>query len=96
MATIDVDALHVRLANRLSENVRSRVVMQVVGDSGLSIKIDGRRCLTSIGVWPNGCCDVDYLLAESEIGKFDHYEFGNTDDAVEPVLREIEFAVERA
>mgnify|MGYP007034045701 CR=1 FL=1 len=96
MTTVDVDPLHVRLTSRLAENVPSRVVMQVVGDSGLSIKIDGQRSLTSIGVWSNGCCDVDYLFAESESGKLDHYEFGNIEEAIEPVLCKIGFALERA
>ena len=70
--------------------------MKVVGASGLSVKIDGEKCLTSIGVWPNGCCDVDFLYVLSETGEFKHFEFQSTDAAVAPVLREINLAVERA
>ncbi|MDR7135717.1 hypothetical protein J2X06_002926 [Lysobacter niastensis] len=70
--------------------------MKVVGPSGLSVKIDGENCLTSIGVWPNGCCDVDYLYVSTERGEFKHFEFEDTDSAFPTVLREINLAVERA
>jgi hypothetical protein len=96
MATIDIDALHQELAPRIPPHARAFIEIRVVGESGLSIRINGKNCLTSIGVWPNGCCDVDYLFVESERGQFNHYEFARTEDAIEPVAREIDLAVERS
>lgn len=96
MTSIDITVLHQLLSERLAENVLARLEMRVVGDSGISIKIDGQKCLTSIGVWPNGCCDVDYLFVEFEQGQFKHYEFSETREAVDPVLLEINLALERS
>ena len=96
MATIDIDALHQKLTLRIPAHAREFIEIHVVGESGLSIRINGKNCLTSIGVWPNGCCDVDCLFVGSELGQFSHYEFARTEDAVEPVVREIDLAVARA
>lgn len=96
MATVDIEALHHELAPRIRTHAQPFIEMRVVGESGLSIRINGKNCLTSIGVWPNGCCDVDYLFVESEQGQFNHYEFAGTEDAIESVAREINLAVERS
>jgi hypothetical protein len=68
----------------------------LLGESGLHFCVDGPRCLNNIGIWPNGCCDVEYLFVESECGDFQHFEFGSVAEAIEPVLREIRAALERA
>jgi len=96
MHSISIEDLVVGLNEKLPEFVRHRIVMQVVGDSGLSIKIDGNKCLTSIGVWPNGCCDVEFMFVSNERGEFKHFEFESADAAISPVLAEIVLAVERA
>lgn len=83
------------LTERLEQAVLDRIDMQVVGESGLSVKVDGEKCLTSIGVWPNGCCDIDFLYASSEQGKFRHFEFQSTETALASVLDEIQSAVKR-
>ena len=96
MSTIAINELYAMLMERLTPEVRGMIDMKVAGDSGLQIKIDGENCLTSIGVWPNGCCDIDFLYSTSEKGEFKHFEFQNTSAAVSPVLREIWAATERA
>lgn len=96
MNTIAIEELHARLSEQLSPAVSDRVEMRAAGESGLSVKVDGEHCLTSIGVWPNGCCDVDFLYASSEKGEFKHFEFSSTEAAIAPVLREINLAVGRA
>lgn len=96
MNIVAIEELHARLTEQLSPALRNRVEMQVVGESGLSVKIDGESCLTSIGIWPNGCCDIDFLYVTSEKGEFKHFEFSCTEAAVAPVLREINLAVGRA
>lgn len=68
----------------------------MLGESGLQVRVDGPKCLSNIGVWPNGCCCVEYLFVESESGDVLHFEFRSVTEAVEPVVREILAAVERA
>jgi hypothetical protein len=95
MNAVDIDMLHGRLAATLGDALLQRVEMRVLGPSGLSVKIDGANCLNSIGVWPNGCCDVDFLNVSTEQGKFEHFEFESTEGAFNAVLREIERALAR-
>lgn len=96
MSTVAIEELYAMLNEQLEPFVRERIEMKVVGESGLAVKIDGQNCLTSIGVWPNGCCDVDFLYVSSEQGQFTHFEFPSTAAALATVLREIISAVERA
>ena len=96
MNELEIEHLHASLQQQLSASELARIKMKVVGPSGLSIQVDGERCLTSIGVWPNGCCDVDYLYAASEKGRFTHFEFQSEQEAVSCVLREIRTAIDRA
>jgi len=95
MACIEIKRLHEELREQLPQEVLNQTIMTIVGEA-LSIRLGGARCLTSIGIWPNGCCDVDYLLVASEKGEFTHYEFENAETALSEVLREIKQAVERA
>ncbi len=94
--TIDMDGLHGRLVGSLGQALLNRVEVRVLAPSGLSVRIDGENCLSSIGVWPNGCCDVDALYVASEQAKFEHFEFESTDEACEAVAREIDRALARA
>lgn len=96
MTPVDIDDIYGRLAGKLGEALLKRVEMRVLGPRGLSVKIDGENCLSTIGVWPNGCCDVDFLCVSSGQGKFEHFEFESTDDAYEAVFREVERALTRA
>lgn len=93
---IDTSRLLRTLQGRLPKNALKYVELADVGESGLSIKVDGPKCLTSIGVWPNGCCDVDFLFAETEKGEFRHFEFGTQDEASSKVAEELMLAIERA
>lgn len=95
MAVINIDELHRELRGHLPESSQAAIEIRVIGESGISIKIDGGSCLTTIGVWPNGCCDVDYLFVETERGEFAHFEFEQLADAVATVTREIGLAIER-
>jgi hypothetical protein len=96
MREIEIDELHSLIRAALDVSALSRIEMKVLGPSGLQIRIEGERCLTSIGVWPNGCCDIDYLFVSTEKGEFQHHEFGSTRDAFAPVLQEVHWALERA
>ena len=96
MSKVDVSMLYSLIDVRLSPALRDRTEMKVVGESGLSARIDGEKCLTSIGVWPNGCCDVDFLFVSPEKGGFKHFEFECTEEAATQLLSEIRLAVERA
>jgi hypothetical protein len=95
MTVIDVDALHALLQSRLNAAMTAQVKIAVVGESGLQIRIEGEKCLTSIGVWPNGCCDVDFLYVSSGQGQFSHFEFASAEEALRPVMSEIQAALER-
>ena len=96
MNTIAINELYATLMEQLTPEARRMIDMKVVGESGLQIKIDGENCITSVGVWPNGCCDIDFLYVASEKGEFKHFEFYATGTAVSPVLSEIMAAIERA
>jgi len=87
--SLDMPELHRRLMASLGDGLLQRVEMRILEPSGLSMRIDGEKCLSSIGVWPNGCCDVDFLCIASEQGRFEHFEFTSIEDAYETVLSEI-------
>ncbi len=95
IACVEIKRLHEELRERLPKGVLEQIEMNVAGDA-LSIRLDGARCLTSIGIWPNGCCDVDYMFVASEKGEFTHFEFENTEAALSGVLRVVKQAAERA
>ena len=96
MDAVDIDVLYGRLAATLGDSLLKRVEMRALGPSGLSVKIDGANCLTSIGAWPNGSCDVDFLNVSTEQVNFEHFEVESTERAFKAVLREIERALARA
>ena len=93
---ISIDELHAGLEVALPRTWRSLVQVSNKGESGLQLTIDGQRCLTSIGVWPNGLCDVDFLFVGSERGEFRHFEVADVQSAHATVMRELALAVERA
>ena len=96
MTAVPIEELHAMLNRELEQSARDRIELKVVGESGLVVKVDGENCLTSIGVWPNGCCDVDFMYVSSELGEFKHFEFHSIEAAAATVLREINLALERA
>ncbi|WP_423678747.1 hypothetical protein [Undibacterium sp. WLHG33] len=93
---IDIAELHTAITARLPAQHLPLLEIRMLAESGLQVRVDGPKCLSNIGVWPNGCCDVEYIFVESESGNFLHFEYGSATDAVEPVVREIRAAVERA
>jgi hypothetical protein len=93
---ISIDELHSELEVALPSSWRRIVQVLNKGESGLQLKIDGSRCLTSIGVWPNGLCDVDYLFVATERGEFRHFELADVQSAKATVMLEVALAVERA
>ena len=93
---IAIAELHAEIAARLPVQHQALLEVRLLGEGGLHFRVDGPRCLSNIGVWPSGCCDVEYLCVESASGDFQHFEFASVAEAVEPVLREIRAAVERA
>jgi hypothetical protein len=95
MDIIDLKKLHGTLLQNLAVADTARVELGLVGESGLAIRIDGNRFLHSIGVWPNGCCDVEFLEVSSEKGEFVHFEFTETAEALAEVSRQISLALQR-
>jgi hypothetical protein len=96
METIAIEALMRTLSERLTKSECALVEMKLVGPSGLLIRVEGEHCLSAINIWPNGCCDIEYLYVASEKGKFEHFEFGSQNEAIEPVLQEVRSAIKRA
>ena len=84
------------LSEQLTNSEQALVEMQLVGPSGLLIRVEGEQCLSAINIWPNGSCDVEYLDIASENGKIEHFEFRSQNEAIDPVLREIRSAIKRA
>ena len=96
MNIIDVERLAQVVRDGLPASVYDAIEMRVLGESGLQIRIDGEHCLSNIGVWPNGCCDLEHLYVRSELGQSLHLEFTSTAQAAERVIAEVHFAVNRA
>ncbi|WP_396180074.1 hypothetical protein [Flavobacterium sp.] len=94
--SLDIAALFAVLQTKLTAEELAHAPSKVMGESGLQVRVEGEHCLTSIGVWPNGCCDVDYLYTESEEGQFRHYEFGSVEEALSAVVTEVRAAIERS
>jgi hypothetical protein len=94
--SLDIPTLFAALQTRLTAEELALARARIVGESGLQMQVDGEHCLTNIGVWPNGCCDVDYLYTESEKGEFRHYEFASLEEALGTVVPEVRAAVKRS
>ena len=93
--SVDIHALFLALRASLTAEEWLRAQAQVVGESGLQVRVEGEHCLTSIGVWPNGLCDVDHVYVNSEKGEFRHFEFAGVQEAVVVVAAEVRAAIER-
>ena len=97
MGNIAIDQLHGQVVGQLDPYVRSRIKMKIVEISdALVVNVDGDNCVSSIAVWSNGCCDVEYLYVSTEQGEFSHFEFNDIEPAAQTVIREINLAVQRA
>ncbi len=64
-------------------------------ESGAAFFIEGTYCLTSIGIWPHGLCDVDWLYMSDAKGEFTHKEFFDTNEVAPFVASEIRKAFGR-
>jgi hypothetical protein len=94
--SLDIASLFAALKTKLTAEELAHAHTEVMGESGLQVRVEGEHCLTSIGVWPNGCCDVDYLYTASEKGQFRHYEFGSVQEALTAVVLEVRAAIDRS
>jgi hypothetical protein len=63
---------------------------------GVHAEIDGDRCITNIGLWPNGLFDVEYISLPSQERTFIHREFNSENEALRNFIEEVRCAVERA
>jgi hypothetical protein len=95
MKIMDLKKVKHDIENSLSDSTRSAVDVHILGESGLQIRVDGAACLTSIGVWPNGFCDIEYLYVESEKGSYEHHEFTSEADAARVLVPAVALAISR-
>lgn len=96
MPIIDLPALLAALRTHLTAEEWGQVEARVLGESGLQVHVESDRCLTRIGVWPNGLCDVEFLFAATEEGAFHHRECASADAALAVLMVEIRAALGRA
>ncbi len=92
---VDIPALFSALRTSLTSEELVHAQARIVRDSALQVRVEGEHCLTSIGVWPNGLCDVDYLYTESENGEFKHFEFASLQEALGVLAGEVRAAIKR-
>jgi hypothetical protein len=64
-------------------------------ESAVAFFIEGTYSLTSIGVWSQGLCDVDWLYVSDPKGEFTHKEFFDANEVVPFVVSEIRKAFKR-
>lgn len=93
---IDIDELHRKLLAQLEEEILGKFSFKFIAERGISMSLNGNSCITAIEIWPNGCCDVDYLYMHQEQGQFKHYQFTSIDEAFERIQNEMHLAIERA
>jgi hypothetical protein len=96
MNMIDIEELAQIVRGALPSSISAAIDVRVLGESGLQIRVDGEHCLSNIGVWPNGCCDLEHLFVDSELRQSHHLEFTSTSQAAERVISEIHLAMHRA
>ena len=96
MSIIDVESLAQVVRDGLPASIYDAIEMRVLGESGLQIRVDSEHCLSNIGVWPNGCCDLEHLYAHSGLGQSHHLEFTSIAQAAERVITEVHLAMRRA
>lgn len=65
-------------------------------EQGVSYFVDGKKRISTIAFWPNGLCDVDSVLVETEKPTFKHYEFSSLEEAQATVLKSIKAAIHQA
>ncbi|MEN3112007.1 hypothetical protein ACFONG_19365 [Uliginosibacterium paludis] len=86
---INTRELFTALSEQVSGEELSLVSIQEVGESGVQIRIDGSQYLSSIGIWPNGCCDVECICISTEKSEFRHVQVGATSEALMLAKQEI-------
>jgi len=94
--SLDIQALFAALQSEFTAEELAHVFASITEESGLQLRVESDHCLTSIGIWPNGCCDIEYLYTESEKGEFRHYEFANVKEALRSAVLEVRAAIERS
>jgi hypothetical protein len=94
MPQIDVHQLAALVIAKIPTNAPVKVRFPEHENGGLHFQIDSIMVATSIGVWQNGYCDIEYMTTNSE--EFTaHYEFSALSDAVETIIAELRKALER-
>lgn len=94
MTQIDIHQLAELVIAKMPINTHIKLDFSKHENGGLHFSVDGITAATSIGVWSNGYCDIEYMTTNSE--EFTaHYEFSALSDAVETIIAELRKALER-
>ena len=64
--------------------------------NGVTYEIDGNKCNSNISFWPNGKCDIDYILIENNKTTNNQFDFNSNEEAINTIIKEIKAAINRA
>jgi hypothetical protein len=95
MPQIDIHQLAEFVIAKIPANTPVEISLPEHKNGGLHFRIDGVKGASSIGVWSNGYCDIEYIQTDSEEITA-HHEFSSLSDAVETIVAELQQALERA
>jgi hypothetical protein len=95
MTQIDLHQLAELVIAKIPINIPIEISLPENENRDLHFRIDGAKGASSIGVWSNGYCDIEYIQTNSEEIAA-HHEFSSLSDAVESVISELQLAFERS
>ncbi len=95
MTQIDLHQLAKLVIAKIPKNAPVEISLPEHENRGFHLRMDGIEGASSIGVWSNGYCDIEYIQTNSEETTV-HHEFSSLSDAVETIVAELQQALERA
>ena len=93
---LDLNVLCKEISSLLSSAELNGIKMNNTPGNGVTYEIDGDNCKSNISFWPNGHCDIDYILVKNNKNINNQQIFYNKEEAVNIIIREIKEAIQRA
>jgi hypothetical protein len=95
MPQIDLHQLAKLVIAQIPTNAPVNVNFSEYQNGCLNFQVVGISAATSISIWSNGYCDIEYIETNSE-EHTTHYEFSTASHAVETIIAELHQALNRA
>ena len=94
---LDLNEICNEIAKLLTSNeVNTLIIHYKNPGNGVTYEIDGNKCKSNVSFWPNGNCDIDYVLTKNNKSTNKQIELKTKEEAINIIIKEIKEAFKRA